>query len=72
MELRRNRTYQKAKENQYTRKKKQTKHGRKKNGIKLRNKIQIKRNTERQKGIKIGIDGKSRETNSCHRKMKYK
>jgi hypothetical protein len=36
--------------------------------IKLRKKIQRKRNMETQKGIKIGIDGKSSEANNIHQK----
>jgi hypothetical protein len=50
MELRRNRTNRKAEENEYTRKKNQTKHGRNKSEIKLRNKIQMKRNSKTKYG----------------------
>jgi hypothetical protein len=74
MELRRNRMDQKAEENEYTReKKKQTKHGRNKSGIKLRNKIQMKQNSKSKYGktkrIKIGIDEKSSDTNNIHWKI---
>jgi hypothetical protein len=77
MELRRNRIDRKAEENKCTReKKKQTKHGKNKSAIKLRNKMQIKQNSKTKYGetkrIKIGIDGKSSETNSTHQKTKYK
>jgi hypothetical protein len=51
MELRRNRIDQKAEENEYTKeKKKQIKHGRNESGIKLRNKIQMKRNSKTRYG----------------------
>jgi hypothetical protein len=77
MELRRNEIERKAEENEYTtEKKKQTKQGRNKSGIKLRNKIQRKQNSKtKYGGIKrnqIGMDGKSRETNGIHQKTKYK
>jgi hypothetical protein len=50
MELRRNRIDGKAEKNKYTRKKKQTKHGRNESVIKPRNKIQVKQNSKTKYG----------------------